>query len=262
MARKRSEGLFDLLAELPWWVSVVMGGVVYVDLKYLLPSFTYTGLLAKGIVAGGQQNASFFAALFLLPAAISAFKQFHRKRLFDTQTGLDSVRAMHWQDFELLIGEAFRRQGYAVEERGGAAPDGGIDLVLRKNGGTTLVQCKHWKAHQVGVRELREFFGVIAAEKGAGGLFVTSGEFTAEAKAFAEDKPIGLINGEALEELLPPVQANSDLYQLWKAAKPNTPKCPKCGSPMIQKVAKRGAHAGAAFWGCTRYPLCRGIVSI
>ena len=39
-------------------------------------------------------------------------------------------------------------------------------------------------------------------------------------------------------------------------------KCPKCSSPMKQRVARQGFRAGGTFWGCTRYPVCKGLVSI
>jgi hypothetical protein len=40
-----------------------------------------------------------------------------------------------------------------------------------------------------------------------------------------------------------------------------SPKCPKCGSPMVLRTAKTGANQGGKFWGCPNYPRCRGIVS-
>jgi restriction system protein len=40
------------------------------------------------------------------------------------------------------------------------------------------------------------------------------------------------------------------------------PACPRCGHPMRQRTARQGAHAGQAFWGCSAYPDCRGIVPI
>ncbi len=36
------------------------------------------------------------------------------------------------------------------------------------------------------------------------------------------------------------------------------PSCPVCAQPMVRRVAKRGASAGHAFWGCSAYPRCRG----
>ncbi|MEI7457423.1 MAG: NERD domain-containing protein [Nitrosomonadales bacterium] len=39
-------------------------------------------------------------------------------------------------------------------------------------------------------------------------------------------------------------------------------KCPKCGSAMLKRLAKNGVNSGNMFWGCSRYPGCRGIVNI
>jgi ssDNA-binding Zn-finger/Zn-ribbon topoisomerase 1 len=36
--------------------------------------------------------------------------------------------------------------------------------------------------------------------------------------------------------------------------------CPKCGSPMVKRKAKRGANAGKEFWGCSAFPRCKKIV--
>ncbi len=40
------------------------------------------------------------------------------------------------------------------------------------------------------------------------------------------------------------------------------PCCPRCGAPMVQRQAARGANAGKTFWGCSRFPNCRGIIAI
>jgi ssDNA-binding Zn-finger/Zn-ribbon topoisomerase 1 len=44
--------------------------------------------------------------------------------------------------------------------------------------------------------------------------------------------------------------------------KETLPHCPKCGSEMILRTAKRGDNQGGKFWGCSKYPECRGIVNI
>jgi len=38
--------------------------------------------------------------------------------------------------------------------------------------------------------------------------------------------------------------------------------CPKCGSPMVRREVKKGEQAGKAFWGCSHYPRCRGVLNI
>lgn len=40
------------------------------------------------------------------------------------------------------------------------------------------------------------------------------------------------------------------------------PACPRCGEPMVKRIGKAGAHAGKAFWGCARFPACRGMQSV
>ncbi len=38
-----------------------------------------------------------------------------------------------------------------------------------------------------------------------------------------------------------------------------TKSCPRCGAAMVERTAKRGANAGKTFWGCSRFPQCRGV---
>ena len=42
----------------------------------------------------------------------------------------------------------------------------------------------------------------------------------------------------------------------------SSPPCPKCGSKMVLRTAKRGDNLGGKFWGCSKYPECRGIINI
>lgn len=39
---------------------------------------------------------------------------------------------------------------------------------------------------------------------------------------------------------------------------PNAPNCPECDSPMKLRTARQGKNPGAQFWGCSRFPNCRG----
>ncbi|WP_038051233.1 nuclease-related domain-containing protein [Thioalkalivibrio sp. ALJ1] len=38
--------------------------------------------------------------------------------------------------------------------------------------------------------------------------------------------------------------------------------CPKCGSAMVKRKARRGSNMGQEFWGCTQYPACRGTKAV
>ncbi|MDP2417341.1 MAG: NERD domain-containing protein, partial [Hydrogenophaga sp.] len=42
----------------------------------------------------------------------------------------------------------------------------------------------------------------------------------------------------------------------------NVPSCPKCGSTMVLRETKQGQNVGMKFWGCTKFPQCRGTMNI
>lgn len=275
MARRKksspAEDLMELVALMPWWAGCVLALV-----SYLLLHGVATKGAATSTQLGAMMTQSIFLAFasvgqYLLPliclfgAALSAVGRSKRKGLVSSVVGSSSANAlnnMSWQEFELLVGEGFRQQGYQVLENGGGGADGGIDLVLRKDGDKFLVQCKQWKAFTVGVTVVRALYGVIAASGAAGGFVVTSGRFTDDAKAFASGRNITLMDGEALFKLIkqpagtratqsPPVETASPITV-------TTPSCPICSKAMVQRVAKRGGSSGSAFWGCSGFPVCRG----
>ena len=174
---------------------------------------------------------------------------------------------MSWQQFELLVGEAYRRMGYAVSEMPSGA-DGGIDLVLTKAGEKTLVQCKHWRSRRVGVKVIRELYGVMVANGAEYGVIVASGEYTSEAVKFASTNHIELINGTRLTGMIRSAQqpaintarkthTNSPSYNGSMLGAAKKPICPKCNTQMVKRTAKRGNNAGQAFWGCSNFPKCR-----
>jgi DNA-binding helix-hairpin-helix protein with protein kinase domain/predicted RNA-binding Zn-ribbon protein involved in translation (DUF1610 family) len=38
--------------------------------------------------------------------------------------------------------------------------------------------------------------------------------------------------------------------------------CPRCGNSMVRRLARRGRKVGSYFWGCSRYPVCKGTRTI
>ena len=39
------------------------------------------------------------------------------------------------------------------------------------------------------------------------------------------------------------------------------PVCPRCGGKLVRRIAKRGDNVGNTFYGCEKFPKCRGIMS-
>jgi restriction system protein len=269
MARRR-ESVFDMFLVLPWWVGVLLGIAGYAAVTFMLPMFWRDQMLA-GVAQGVRPLGLFWLVLCLIAACASAIRSFFIRRKFDQQRGLEDIRKLSWRQFESIVGEAFRRRGYLTVENGGGGADGGVDLVLHRDGKKFYVQCKQWKVFSVGVKPIRELFGVISARGAAGGFFVASGTYTRDARAFAEESGIELIDGPALEEMvkearsaepfLDPTARKRNLTSP-SAVASDAPSCPCCGEQMVPRTAKRGANMGNKFWGCSGYPKCRGIREI
>jgi len=272
MPRARNEHLLVELARLPWWVSVIFAAGVFAALRWGASALTASRTALAPLGTAAAANAWWIAALFLLPAPFALVNAARRRRLVDGQASVDRIRALSWQDFERLVAEAYRRQDYRVVERGGAGADGGIDLELRAKDKTLVVQCKRWKTRTVGVELIRELYGAMTGEEAHGAIFVTSGTYTPDAIDFARDKPIKLVDGPELVAMLQVVQGSRQgTGQSTVERRPASPAtapvvttaagamtCPRCGSPMVRRVAKAGASIGSEFWGCTRFPDCRG----
>jgi len=256
MAR-RNQSLLEDLATLPWWYSVILAAIVYLLLKFLIPSISFEHPFHRGLAGVLPSLAPVIAGVLLFVACISAFNAWRKGELLKGQNSASSLQKINWREFEELVGEAYRRKGYAVTELGGGGPDGGVDLELRKNGETLLVQCKHYRMRKVGVKIVRELYGVVASENATGGVVITSGTFTREAIDFARGKTVELVNGKKLLALIEEVQKFPKKTQQ-SVRETQDILCPLCGSTMILRTAKQGSTAGKKFWGCSNFPKCRG----
>jgi restriction system protein len=238
-ARSSDGWLVELLLQAPWW-------------------FTF-GLAVVAIAVGAHFHAVAFgilgAVVIGLAGLLAAEDNIRGRRLAAHARSVDGVRRMSWQDFELLVAEAFHKSGYGAElTRRGA--DGGVDIILTKGGAATFVQCKQ-NTSRLGPSCVRELAGVMASEGVADGIVVALGGVGDEGQAFAKRCGIRIIDGTALLGLLletglwtrqpdaPPLKANIATH---------IPSCPRCHAHMVRRVSARGP-----FWGCSRYPSCRGI---
>ena len=175
---------------------------------------------------------------------------------FHTQLTAKLLDEMDWLLFEDLTAEYFRQEGYRADlTRMGA--DGGVDIYLHRAGEQrpfAYVQCKAWFSKQVGVEPMRALFGVMAAAGIKEGHFACTGEFSSDARAFAQQNNIQLITGELLIarfNRLPESECVRILSRITQGDY-TTPSCPKCGTKMVIKD-----FSGRANWCCPRYPKCR-----
>src|SRR5690554_4278687 len=143
MGRRRKSDAGGLLDELfrtlltaPWWLGLCIAVAVFLLFRFLVPMFfanpPQTGLAKEvsklpysvfGRVSSGM--APLLAGIVVLVWLVAEYKKLGRRRMFDAQSSLDTIKKLSWQEFETLLVEAYRRQGYVVDHTGNDSGDGG-----------------------------------------------------------------------------------------------------------------------------------------
>lgn len=287
MAKRRQdryfEGFVDCLVTMPAWVGPMMAAGAWLMIRYGVP----VAALRVGAPVAVVEFFNGFAPIFswcALALVLFAWGYAECVKFVDRQH-LNRLRGVNNVDqficfrqkkselkFEQLVAEAYRQQGYAAEIVGLRAGDAGVDIRLTHEGTLILVQCKHWQTPKVRLSVVRKLLRVVTSMHADGGILVTSGSFTPDAWQFAQDHPVELVDGQALNRLLSGVieamrqkeHVNDDrvkkqIYEIDRQ-QDTAPMCPKCGLPMVLRLARNGALLGRRFWGCPRYPDCQTIV--
>ncbi len=121
---------------------------------------------------------------------------------------------------EEYIANLFISLGYKAEKVGGSH-DGGIDVIIKKDGETGYIQCKKFITSEVPVGAVRDL--VVGHFATAKGYFISTNKFTLEAIKFAEDKPIELVD-------------HFKLIKYIKLANREEKCCPKCGGLLVKEM--------------------------
>jgi HJR/Mrr/RecB family endonuclease len=170
----------------------------------------------------------FSVGLLLLPFEVAILiEERHKKVNADT---LEEMQALSPSQFEKLVAETYRDQGHKVEIVG-ATGDHGIDLVVHtRKGETWLVQCKKYRG-KVGEPVIRDFYGALRAANADAGAVITTGTITAQARLWAEGKPLFLYDGE---EFLQVIQTTHIRKSLPVEAKKKVVVNPVVAAPVLQ----------------------------
>ncbi|QSF55025.1 restriction endonuclease [Brevundimonas fontaquae] len=119
-----------------------------------------------------------------------------------------NLAAMHWEDFEHLVRQVFEAEFSSANGEvrvTQASRDGGVDAVIFDpdpiRGGKIIVQAKRY-TNVVDVSAVRDLYGTVQHEGATKGILVTTSQFGPDARKFAQDKPLTLIDGGNLLFLL------------------------------------------------------------
>lgn len=265
--RFRDESAAAALMDLPRWmvVAIVIFAIVLVvflgaalDPVIRRPNFLLTAVTAIVVVLFG-------GGMFWL----SSRDRLLRRRVLSQVSTAYKLLGLMPSEMEDVATELFRLQGYVVtENKRPDLEDGGVDFEISKQGKMWLVQVKHWR-QQVGVREARELWGLVASEGAAGGVLIGTSGFSGYAQEFAEGKDLRLIDGSEfvhlrsqLSGLHSPEIGDTDPLVSGDFARYlatlDRPACPICGKPMVLVTRLEDTVIAYQLWGCRSVPKCPG----
>lgn len=173
---KRS--LFAILCDLPWWVSLLVAGGVYL-----------VGAMFMPLIGAAA------AAPFVGVAAYVAWLRIKRGPTLDVPLTLKALRGATQEEMRALLAEAFGADRYQVAD----GPGG--DLRLDRNGYVTLVRFRRWRAQSTTAAALRELGDAMRKQQADHGMYVTAGNVADDARAIAGESGIAMIDGAALAQM-------------------------------------------------------------
>lgn len=177
--------LFAILLRSRWWISIgIAAAIALLARASLRDEYVIYGALA--------------GAPFLVIGIIAASRQLRAPGAARVAETLQAVGSMSWRDFSNLIEEAFRRDGYEVARLSGPQ----ADFAMTRSGRTALVSCRRWKAASNGIEPLRELHAAMEAREAHESIYVTTGDITDNARRFANERKIRLLQGAELAQLL------------------------------------------------------------
>jgi hypothetical protein len=164
---------------------------------------------------------------------------------------LKALAEIDWFQFEKFCAAVLRSEGFQVERKGGAKPDGGVDLVATNGEERLLIQCKHWRSWSVQEKVIREMLGSMTHFAVTRGALYTLKGATRPAAAFAAQHGIVIVDGAELARRAVRLSA----AELESTLRPRDHHCPKCEAPMVWRTGDF-----TPFWGCSTFPRCRGTL--
>lgn len=175
----------------------------------------------------------------------SAYRQYLRKiRLPSYLQEMDPLA------FEMLACDLHTRMGYDVKTTPYSG-DSGADGILRKDGDLTILQAKRVQG-SVGEPILRDLFGTMHSFNAKYGVVVTTGKVSRQAREWATNKPIRIIELEELSMLIRQYFPEDELVPArFIVPEDRSDLCPQCH----RRLRKRNGRHGK-FLGCSGYPSC------
>lgn len=112
-----------------------------------------------------------------------------------------NLEVMDPREFEYFVADFFRTLGYTVQVTSGSN-DGGKDIILYKGQEMKFVEVKRYTKNSIGRPFIQKLHSAIVDANAVGGYFVTLSNFNKNARQYAANKNIELIDGDSLINMM------------------------------------------------------------
>lgn len=204
---KRHRTWLSKMAKIPPWICICLSILTYLLLTEWVPpqlqASTNPMLIAH--LPQWQEALSLIApllSLILLLPVYFAIRTVYIKQGSNGHSAEHQLAQLSWLEFEALVSDAYRQQGYTVTQKLDYSDEDTVDMELKKGHTLVLVNCKYWQSSKVGVKAVRELYDTLLDRQAGRAILLTCGTFTPEAIAFARYKPIDLVDGTLLAQLI------------------------------------------------------------
>lgn len=177
--------LFAILLRSRWWISFAVGAA--------------WALLGAALVPQPYKIVAILGSLPFWALGFIAFvRQYDKPTPAQQQALLEMAAQENWSDFANHLERAWKEEGYEVARSQAPA----TDFVLTRNGKTTLVQAKRWKAGTHGIEPLRALHQAMTAQSADECAYVCIAPLQDTAQRFADEQHIAILQGLTLATLL------------------------------------------------------------
>ncbi len=171
--------MFAVLLRSPWWISFLIAGVI---------TAICGAFLSKDLVLVGAMGSLPFWVI----GCVALTRQWHEPSAAQLQSEFARVSGLSWRDFSAELVSKFEKQGFLVERLSDATAKkegsrgSGADFQLSKNGETTVVAAKRYKAVTHGVEALQALLAQKVALGADRAIYVCLGRLSEQAEKFAK----------------------------------------------------------------------------
>ena len=187
-------------------------GLVYLCLMHELHDMDASSIIMRDLQHGHFMLLAYHVEDLIKNGDVQEYAQsitelfddcvFFKDRANSSQS--NDIESQSWHSFEDRMCALVQSMGFSAETTK-ITGDGGIDIIAYNHEpltkGKYVIQCKMQSA-SVGAPIVRELYGAMMSEHANKGILMTTSKFTLPAINFARDKPLELIDGEQLVELI------------------------------------------------------------